>query len=170
MSRRDEYLKQIYRDYIPPLRTYIDLNFPMIRQDREDTLQDVLEKLVSRIYRYDDRYALSTWIYTVARNHCLDLLRKQKGQPSFSGIEDDKQLASTAVSPESQMEKGWDQERMRYLLSRLPSDERQVLFLKYFEDMTFRDIGRVMRKPVGTVKYLSSKAKSWIESHWEADV
>ncbi|MDC7231930.1 MAG: RNA polymerase sigma factor [Spirochaetales bacterium] len=167
MTLRDEYLNRIHSEFIPPLRTFIDLNFSSIHQDREDTLQDILEKLVARIYSYDNRYALSTWVYAVARNHCLDLLRKQKRQPSFSGLDEGNVLVSSETSPEDILAENQDQTRMRQLMARLPREERQVLFLKYYEDMTFKEIARVMSRPVGTVKYLSFKAKSWIEAQWE---
>lgn len=169
MSGQEELLIRIQKEFIAPVRAFIDLNFSSIIQDREDTLQEILEKLVTRLYLYDSRYALSTWVYSVARNHCLDLLRKQKrAYPIYT--EDPDRLASTADSPMDLMEDRQDRDRIRYLLSKLPGQERQVLFLKYYEEMTYREIAQVMNRPVGTVKYLAFRGKSWMEAHWEAAV
>jgi RNA polymerase sigma-70 factor (ECF subfamily) len=166
MTYREEQIHRIYEIYTAPLRTYIDLNFSVISQDCEDTVHDILEKIVKHFGRYDSRYALSTWIYRIARNHCIDIIRKQK-QLITSDSEALKNLISPAGNPYELMETDTDRQRIRYLLSQLPVREREVLFLRYFEEMSYRDIARVMSTPMGTVKYLIHKAKEWIKENWE---
>lgn len=167
MTKREEQLRRIYKDYTAPLRTYIDLNFAYVRQDREDTLHDILEKIVRHFNHYDSRYALSTWIYRIARNHCLDLIRKQKRLVS-SESESVENLISPVGNPYEQMEADMNRQRIAFLLSQLPVKEREVLFLRYFEEMSYRDIARVMGTPLGTVKYLIHKAKEWMKEKWES--
>jgi len=167
MTKQEEQLRRIYKDYTAPLRTYIDLNFPNINQDREDTLHDILEKIVKHFDLYDSRFALSTWIYRIARNHCLDLVRKQKRLVS-SDSEALDHLISPVGNPYEQMEDDMKRQRIKILLSQLPLEEREILFLRFFEDMSYRDVALAMNKPLGTVKYLIHKAKEWMKENWEA--
>jgi RNA polymerase sigma-70 factor (ECF subfamily) len=61
-----------------------------------------------------------------------------------------------------------NEQRLGFLLSQLPVEEREILFLRFYEEMSYRDIAQVMNKPLGTVKYLIHKAKEWMKENWEA--
>lgn len=75
---RESHIRSLSEQYIPKLRMYIELNFDGIQEETDDIVQSILEKAIFRMHLYDSNYSFSTWLYAGARNHCRDLLRKQR--------------------------------------------------------------------------------------------
>lgn len=97
--------------------------------------------------------AASTWIFTIARNLRVDLLRRQSGGErldeaafDFDALEDD------APAAEERLHAARLQERLRGALAQLPPEQRQVLRLSYFHDEPHARIATELGIPLGTVK------------------
>jgi len=91
------------------------------RAHAEDAAQDVLLKLWTALPSYDARASLSTWIYAIARNTCLNLLRRESYRQALP-LDD----AAAAPDPRSLADNAID---CRSLLESLPEKDRQVLLL-----------------------------------------
>lgn len=142
--------EEAWKEYYPKLFVYLQNSFG-IRQgeDLEDMVQDILLKACSRRKRFDPRYSFATWLYTLARNHCIDRLRK-KG-PVYVGV-DPESLQTDADPVSSGFLAAESCEAVCRTLTGLSADERSMVFLRYYEDLSCRDIARVMGLPEGTVK------------------
>jgi RNA polymerase sigma-70 factor (ECF subfamily) len=125
----------------------------MTRGNAEDLFQEVMLKVYQNLEKYNPIYSFNTWIYTIARNHCLNYLHKG-GLPAWSGI---------MAAEEGPVERDCDTPEDRALykelhqtigaaLDKLNDDNRQIAFLRFFEGMKDGDIAGIMQLPAGTVK------------------
>ncbi|HWA32077.1 MAG TPA: RNA polymerase sigma factor [Candidatus Paceibacterota bacterium] len=129
------------------------------RDNAEDMVQDIFIKAWRNIGRFDpDKASWKTWIFTISRNRVTDFLRKKK-TISFSDLENPNEDITFSENipgednlPSAELEKLEDKELLEELLQKLRPNYREVLVLHYQEDMTFEEIGKVLGKPLNTVK------------------
>jgi RNA polymerase sigma-70 factor (ECF subfamily) len=99
--------------------------------------------------------AVSTWVYTIARNLRIDLHRRQAGvveldEPVLQALEHEADAAPER--PEEQLWSGQLQQRVRQALAQLPAEQAQVVRLSFFEEQAHGEIARMLGLPLGTVK------------------
>ncbi|MFA6445926.1 MAG: RNA polymerase sigma factor [Candidatus Paceibacterota bacterium] len=127
-------------------------------RDSEDIVQDVFVKVWKNIDKYDAKQNFRTWLFTIARNTTIDWLRKKKHVPlsSFDSDEGDNIISDTAkdneLLPDELAEKADDKMFVEKILQTLSPENREILFLHYNEELTFDEIGKILRKPLHTVK------------------
>ena len=126
-------------------------------QTAEDITQETFVKVWKNLAKYDSKQSFRAWIFTIARNSTTDYLRKKKAIP-FSNLSNndetpfEENISDTEILPSETVLKLEDTARLQKLLDRLPQDYQTVLLLYYQEDMTFDEIGKVLKKPLNTVK------------------
>ena len=129
----------------------------------KDTVQDVFIKVWKSLKRFDnEKSSFKTWIFTITRNTTTDHLRKRK-MISFSSLDEDEatfeeNIKDEVVLPDEALIKLEDKEFLNKLLDGLPSNYREVLILYYQEEMTFNEIGKLLDKPLNTVKSYHRRA------------
>ena len=110
----------------------------------EEVTQDTFLKIWLALSTYDGRAALSTWIYTIARNTSLSHRRAE----SYRAVEPlDETIGPAAVKPLAT--EILDVER---LLRRLPEEQREAVTLYYLQERSIEDVAAMMDLPEGTVK------------------
>ena len=124
------------------------------RTDAEDVVQESFVALAARIRHLDPEQGVKAWLYRVARNRAIDRLRKRKWSV-FPGC--------TFFRRQARPERAGDRApgesaaradtfaRLRDALDRLPEREREVLLLRYYSDLAFREIAGIVGRPMGTV-------------------
>ncbi len=120
----------------------------------EDVSQDVFIKAWRGIKKFDKNKAqFKTWLFTIARNTITDYLRKKK-TISFNSLDESfiESIEDENPNQEEIAEKIENSARLAKALENIPINSRLVLTLYYQEDMTFEEIGRVLGKPLNTVK------------------
>jgi len=68
---------ELYRQYAPAIFRFCRRAMPT-REDAEDATMDIFIKVRQKLSQYDSSRPFSAWLYTVAANHCWDLLRRRK--------------------------------------------------------------------------------------------
>lgn len=124
----------------------------------EDIAMDVMAELFSRCRKYDSRSSLKTYIYMLGRSRALDHLKRRK-KVEFAPIE-----AAAGVSDErAQLEEkvlATERERaVREAVLKLPEEMREAVHLIYFEELSYEEAARVMRKSRKQVDNLLYRAK-----------
>ena len=126
----------------------------------KDLTIESLGKAFNKLHLYTPIYTFSTWLFTVARNHCIDYLRKNK----LSTISIDKiilnsegkasslDLKSSDLNPEQKLEKKQRIAMLRQVVDRLKPNYRTLVKLRYFKEMTYDEISNELKLPIGTVK------------------
>ena len=116
--------------------------------------------------------AFSTWLYRLATNACLDLLRREKkrgGDVSLDDTESFAEPADPAPQPEELFERSEAQRALRHGLDALPEDYRAVLLLRETEQLSYAEIAAVTGLELGTVKSRISRARLALRNYLTAD-
>ena len=121
-----------------------------------DVTQEVFIKVWKNLKKYDkSKSQFKTWLFTIARNSVTDYLRKKKSIP-FSFLSEDSfiedSIEDEAKLPDEILENLQYKEMLTKILNELSPDYRLILTLYYQEDMTFKEIGEILGKPLNTVK------------------
>lgn len=141
------------------------LAFSMLRDPAlaEDIAQSAFVKLWQALPRYDGRAALSTWLYTIARNTCLTALEREQRVVSLEScgeweVLEERDFASAPVGGNSASQIAAEYDVAR-LLERLPEPYRRVVVLFYLEDRSCEEVGELLGMPTGTVKALLHRGR-----------
>jgi len=128
-----------------------------------DITQDVFIKVWKNIKKFDyTKASFKTWIFTIARNTITDYLRKKK-MITFSSLDKEEEsfadnIEDEVALPDEVLIKLEDNEFLNKLLGEIPINYKEVLILYYQEDMTFKEIGKLINKPLNTVKSYHHRA------------
>jgi RNA polymerase sigma-70 factor (ECF subfamily) len=134
------------------------------RARAEEMLQQVFMKVVQAKDRYQRTARFTTWIYTIARNLCIDESRRQKfrrtlpleakrggrdgdGGLSILDVTEAKQVGTDVASEAPKI-----RERVAEAIDNLPDDQREVFVMRQFGGLSFKQIGEAVGAPENTVK------------------
>ncbi len=139
--------------------------------EAEDLVQEIMEKLFKGIDSYNPVYSFSTWAFAIARNHCLDRLRRRRAEPHVSSLSDlpDRSQPVHEITPEHVLLGKNDEARMASFMEAVDPDTKQLAFLRFHQGLGYREISRVMGIPVGTVKFRVHKLREKMRAHLEGD-
>jgi len=139
--------------------------------DAEDLTQEVFIKALNNLHKFNQNSSLKTWLYRITVNTCLSFIRKKKLM-SFLRIDDNNDVIKKQkdFSPE-QYYLGNELER-RFLLelTKLPEKQRETFALRYFDNLSYEEISKLLGTSVGglkanyfqAIKKLSEKLRSEI--------
>lgn len=149
-------LMRLYRDPI-----YFMLYEKLGDQElAKDLTIEALGKAFRKLHMYTPDYTFSTWLYTVARNNCIDYLRKHK-LPTISidkmmldedGKRNTFDLKSKDPNPEGVMIKKQRIAILRQIVDQLKPKYRDLVKLRYFKELNYEEIAELLEIPLGTVK------------------
>jgi len=134
------------------------------RENASDIVQETFIKVWKNFMRFDPKKAsLKTWILAIARNTAIDFLKKKKNILfSELTIELETEFAETIpdseLLPDEALARLEDASLLQKLLGELSPEYRATLVLHYQEEMTFEEIGKVLGKPLNTVKSYHRRA------------
>lgn len=141
------------------------------REDVEDISQQVFVKAYFSLKRFDQRAALSTWLYKITVNECWDLLRKRKVRPlvyeSDLSEEQAKQVAASDQGAQYRpdaSERLEARQQVELLLEGLDERDRLMLILKEVEGFAIEEIAEVLNLNSNTVKVRLFRARRKIVS------
>jgi RNA polymerase sigma-70 factor (ECF subfamily) len=145
----------------------MNLAFTILRDQSlaEDLSQTIFVKAWQALPRFDGRAALSTWLYTIARNTCLTAVEKERRLvplEDFQEVADDDGdpllfgRAAAGLETAGQAAAEYDVAR---LLEQLPEPYRRVVVLFYLEDLSCEEVGELLSMPTGTVKALLHRGR-----------
>lgn len=135
----------------------------MVRpSDLDDLLADAYFQAWREVARFDvERGSAVTWLLTLVRSRALDLLRHQRASHEVQAdTETLPETASDLPGPDELLGGTQAGTRLHVALARLSSNERWVLGLAYYADLSHREICEQTRLPLGTVKSLILRAQA----------
>ena len=121
----------------------------------EDIFQDVFIRIIDtmRSGRYTEEGKFLPWAMRIAHNLCVDHFRKVKRTPVIRNSEDKdifEVLNFADDSAETVMMKRQSHSRVREMLERLPEDQREVIILRHYADMSFKEIAAATNCSINT--------------------
>lgn len=124
-------------------------------EDAQDVVQDTFLRYYRRVSHRGKSSVkmLSTWLFRVAHNLALDVLRKRQREGKARAAVKDRPVGEGEIATVSKMIRQAACEKAMAELQKLPENLREVLLLKIIQDMTLRDIARVTGLSFGNVAY-----------------
>ena len=142
-------------------RTVTEYESPLIGYARTylhdlERARDVVQDTFIRLCRQDPekvREHLKSWLFTVCRNRCLDVLRKDK---RLQALDEDKwsKVRETAAAPDAQLEQDERLAKVMRFMGRLSENQREVILLKFQQGMSYREIHEVTNLSQGNIGFL----------------
>lgn len=119
-------------------------------QMAEEICQDTMLKAWQQAGSFRMDGHLKAWLFRVARNNAIDYIRRKKlPTEEFQSAHDQ---ASSEQQPEREAEKSWLTDAILDALDALPEQYREVIDMRFFQDMCYQEIAEVLKIPLGTVK------------------
>ena len=112
-------------------------------------------------FRGDAKF--STWLYRLTTNAAIDVMRREKRHQTV-GDGEMMDLADDADSPQETVERTEQQEAVQKALATLSEEYREVLLLRYMEELDYAEIAEVLQLPSGTVKSRINRAKAALKT------
>jgi len=127
-------------------------SFSGMASEIDDIAQDVFIAVFRKIHKFRLDSSLSTWLYRVTINKCKDYLRKRR----TATVE----LNDSIISPRPDIpERLLNEARGKALLATLSAKFRSVVILREIEGMSYDDIARTLKIPLGRVKIMLFRAR-----------
>jgi RNA polymerase sigma-70 factor (ECF subfamily) len=147
------------------------------RTAAEDALQEVFLRVVRSAKDWEQNAKFTTWLYTIARNHCIDALRKATYRKTASldqALQEGEEPGSTlgdrvsddqSVTPDRGAESLRLREKLSSAIASLSEDQREVFIMREYAGMPFKDIATVVGVPENTVKSRMRYALEHLRAH-----
>lgn len=127
-------------------------------------------KAFNNLSSYSSTYAFSTWLFSIAKNHCIDFLRKKKnrtvslddlidqvdGNSLYIDIKDQK------PTPDDYLIKKQRIQFLRNLVDQLDPKYRMLVRLRYFKELSYDEIAQELNLPIGTVKAQLHRSREYL--------
>ena len=160
-----DYFACLYDRYEPKLLRYIKKISMADHEEASDILQDAFIKMWKNLNSYDDSLKLSSWLYRIVHNETISFCRKKRsfGKNNKLNLED---IRLDDLPDDSDIEVNPE---MRYfltheILNKLALKYREVLVLKFMEEMSYEEISDVLKIPEGTVATRINRAKKMFKT------
>ena len=133
------------------------------REDASDCGQEAMIRIWRNLGNYRGDCAFESWVYRIAANVCLDLLRKRKRERQTS-LEPMREQGFDPPDPgpgtEEQVAAGDERERLRQMIAELPEEQRDALVLTQLEGKSYEETAAMLDVSEGTVKSRVNRAKA----------
>lgn len=117
--------------------------------DADDVIQEVFIKVWDNLKNFREDASLYTWIYRIVTNECLTFLRKKKRYMVFD-IEDVKHELNDHNN--GVLDGEAIQNKLQNAIMSLPEKQRVVFNMKYYDEMKYNDMSKILRTSVGALK------------------
>ena len=140
-------------------------------EDAQEAAQDTFLALWRSAKGFRGDASLSTWIYRLATNACIDLLRRNKRGGERVSLDDEEttlELVDESPLPEQALERRETQRLIEEGLAALPEDYRAILLLREAEGLSYAEIAEAMHMELGTVKSRISRGRVLLRNYLTA--
>ncbi len=133
-------------------------------EDVFDCAQEAFLAAYRNLSRYSEEHPFRAWLYTIARNKALDLLRKRRREVPLildENLVDDQPLPEEVCLVKEQAD------MLAEVLNELPEHYGQALYLRFHQELSYEEIGLVLAVPVSRVKTYLHRGKEKLRQRLE---
>jgi RNA polymerase sigma-70 factor (ECF subfamily) len=130
--------------------------------DAEDVTIQTFSKAFDKIDTYNSEYKFKTWLITISKNIHIDLVRKKKHHTqSISGEENEHayQILDESPSPEDKLITEQNLAKLLRDIKKLKPHYQAVINLRYFQELSYKEISEELKEPINNVKVKLLRAK-----------
>ena len=174
-AARDEGNRKAYADLMASYRE--PLYLLLLRMTHNTTMAsdltvETFSKAFLQLHRYSPTGTFSSWLFSIGVNTYIDYLRKRKLDTvsinSITRTSDgdfiEYQIPSSQPNPEEMMIRMQRDAALKEIVDQLKEPYRQIIRLRYYEDLSYEDIAEQLKIPIGTVKVRLNRAKALLSS------
>ena len=128
------------------------------KEDVEDLTIATFSKAFDKLDSYDDSFTFSTWIQTIASNTLIDFFRKKEQKTiSIDKHKEDEDsnnidVIDNSLDPENHLIRKQKNKHITGMVHRLKPHYRELIILRYLDEMSYAEISKKLNIPVGSVK------------------
>ena len=148
---RREGFAVLVRQYSEPLDWKVR-RIVLNHEDANDVLQNAFLKIWNNLDTFQGKSALSTWLYRIAINEALDFVRRQKNVNSATVSTEDEPGVAARLMGDDYFDGDEAQARLQEAVARLPEVQRTVFTLKYFDELKYSEISKILDTSEGALK------------------
>jgi RNA polymerase sigma-70 factor (ECF subfamily) len=137
-------------------------------EDAEDAAQESFWRAFQGLAKYDLQRPFGTWLLSIAAHYCIDRLRRKR--PVLLSLESllpEDDAPDETPDPETQTHQRQNQESVQRLLAELGREERAMIVMRYWHDMSYEEIAHALRVSVGAVKSRLHRARRTLAEKWQ---
>lgn len=123
----------------------------LTHEDANDVMQNTFVKAWSHLDSFRNDSKLSTWLYRIAINESLDFMRRKKNMDAVSADDVDTGVANMLLA-DKYFDGDQTQAMLQQAISQLPDVQRTVFNLRYFENMKYSEISKILSTSEGALK------------------
>jgi RNA polymerase sigma-70 factor (ECF subfamily) len=132
--------------------------------EAEDLVQETYVRAMQAMRKLRADSNIKGWLFTILRNIWFNQLRKRRNGPQMIGIDVEESVANSIVEPSRNSHdlyvSKWEAEQVRAAIQELPVEFREIILLREYEDLSYREIASVLHCPVGTVMSRLGRARA----------
>lgn len=165
MSEANDQFLGYYQEYKNKVFNYLMYRLNFDRALAEDLMMDIVLKAYQHFGNFDPvKGSFKTWIFSLAHNHLVNFWRDRKKHESVSLEEMEEVGVSPAfVEPVDDASKSFEGEHVRKILSLMGDAEREVVTLRYLQELDYSEIADVLGKKEGAIRTSLSRAMDRFE-------
>ena len=131
--------------------------------DADEVAQEAFLSAWKALPNFRGESQFSTWLYQLTTHAAIDLMRREKRQIAAADDITEVSAADPAPSPQQQAEQSEQREIVRDAILQLAPEQREVVVLRFMEELSYEEIGAVLKLPSGTVKSRLNRAKAQLK-------
>jgi RNA polymerase sigma-70 factor (ECF subfamily) len=138
--------------------------------EAEDAAQETFVRAYTKLATYQPGRKFVNWLLSIASHHCIDRLRRRGRAPQLSldGPSPPEWITSNAPQPDQVVSKKEEREQVRQLLATLPPDYRAAVVLRYWYDLSYREIAATMDTTESAIKSRLHRARRMMAENLQA--
>lgn len=129
----------------------------------EERAADVMQDTFLRVYENRERLldagSFRSWLFTIARNQCLNVIRREKRQVSLDPTTREEASVKASQKPSAPLEKSEQVALVTQCLAQLKPNYREVIILREYQNLSYKEIAAVTRSTLSAVKSRLFKAR-----------
>lgn len=147
----------LYKKYHPRV---LDKCYSLVknRSTAEELTEDIFSKAFEKLPSFRQHSSFSSWLYSIAYNHCIDYLREQKRlhYPSWNLENELPEVIDDSTDAIEEI----DYDKLMVVMEMIHPEEKALLLMKYQDDISLREIGRALRISEDAAKMRLKRART----------
>ncbi|TYQ18074.1 UNVERIFIED_CONTAM: RNA polymerase sigma-70 factor (ECF subfamily) [Acetivibrio alkalicellulosi] len=166
LDGKTESFNYLINKYYTKITAFI-IKMNVTREDAQDIAQEVFVKVYNNLYKYNNNWKFSTWLFKVAVNTYKD--SKKKKRIKLENI-NDQSLKAQTFFPDEHIDNLYFKDVIHKMFQSLEDDVRLMIILKYHYEFTFGEIGEIFKKSPEAIKMKVLRTRKKLTQLYEKNI